>query len=243
MQKRITLIVLGMACFASSMTAQVSYNHDAAKMNQITVQEIGVGGLTPSLYYDAFHNSYQKSAASKNKLSFRTLAGISAYQQIEDAEKIDSALTKRAEIEALNIADRTGGALDLAWAAEGDKVSNKLMDFKKNIDRIVTAGGSASDRTYWTEYYNIYQTAIKATRDAYMPNAQRKKEYLRIYEDLCQKNETLVSFIASTNNRYKTSQMLAATLTIPDHKAEIAKNAHGRWKDSSERNTSKTIEE
>ena len=119
MQKRITLIVFGMACFASSMTAQVSYNHDAAKMNQITVQEIGVGGLTPSLYYDAFHNSYQKTAASKNKLSFRTLAGISAYQQIEDAEKIDSALTKRAEIEALNIADRTGGALDLAWAAEG----------------------------------------------------------------------------------------------------------------------------
>ena len=30
----------------------VTYNHDAAKMNQITVQEIGAGGLTPAFYYD-----------------------------------------------------------------------------------------------------------------------------------------------------------------------------------------------
>ena len=32
--------------------------------------------LTPAFYYTLFHNSYQKSAASKNKLSFRTLAGV-----------------------------------------------------------------------------------------------------------------------------------------------------------------------
>ena len=47
----------------------VTYNHDAAKMNQITVQEIGAGGLTPAFYYDVFHRSYQKTAASKNKLT------------------------------------------------------------------------------------------------------------------------------------------------------------------------------
>ena len=28
----------------------VTYNHDEAKMNQITVQEIGAGCLTPDLY-------------------------------------------------------------------------------------------------------------------------------------------------------------------------------------------------
>ena len=68
-----------MLCFNSSAQSYVTYNHDATKMNQITVQEIGVGGLTPALYYDVFHNSYQKSAARKNKLGFRSLAGVSSY--------------------------------------------------------------------------------------------------------------------------------------------------------------------
>ena len=52
----------------------VTNNHDEAKMNQITVQETGKGGLTPAFYYDAFHRSYQHSAASKNKLTYRSLA-------------------------------------------------------------------------------------------------------------------------------------------------------------------------
>ena len=67
----------------------VTYNHDEAKMNQITVQEIGAGCLTPDLYYWAFHNSYRNSAASKNKLTYRALAGVSAYPQVEDADSID----------------------------------------------------------------------------------------------------------------------------------------------------------
>ena len=54
-------------CFNASAQGYVSYNHDAAKMNQITVQEIGSGGLTTAFYYDALHNSYQKTAAKKNK--------------------------------------------------------------------------------------------------------------------------------------------------------------------------------
>ena len=36
-------------CFNASAQGYVSYNHDAAKMNQITVQEIGSGGLTPAM--------------------------------------------------------------------------------------------------------------------------------------------------------------------------------------------------
>ena len=59
-----------MLCFNSSAQSYVTYNHDATKMNQITVQEIGVGGLTPAFYYDVFHNSYQKSAARKKKMVF-----------------------------------------------------------------------------------------------------------------------------------------------------------------------------
>lgn len=181
----------------------VTYNHDDSKMNQITVQEIGAGSLKPTLYYDIFHSSYQKSAGAKNKLTFRSLAGVAAWQQIEDADSVKTSLKKRAEIEALNVADRQ---IDLAWLAEGTKITSKLNDFQSNINRIMGAGGTMSDKERWNDYYNIFQCAIKATQDAYMPNAQRKKEYLAIYADLCKENETLIKYIVQLNSRSKTAE-------------------------------------
>ena len=160
---RTALCLCGLTlCFNASAQGYVSYNHDAAKMNQITVQEIGSGGLTPAFYYDAIHNNYQKTAAKKNKQFFRTMAGVSSYQQVDVADSIKASLTQRAEIEALNIADRQ---IDIAWLAEGTKINSKLSDFQANIDRIVSAGGSVSDKTRWTEYYKMYKTAIKEMQD------------------------------------------------------------------------------
>jgi hypothetical protein len=80
------------------------------------------------LYYNVLHKSYQKSASSKNKLIFRTTAGLSLYSQVDDAEALDSALNKRAKIEALNVADRSGGALDLAWVAESGKLNSSMAE-------------------------------------------------------------------------------------------------------------------
>ena len=227
---RTVLCVLSFGFFFNSHAqSYVTYNHDDAKMNQITVQEIGAGGLTPAFYYDVFHNSYQKSAAAKNKLGFRTLAGVAAWQQIEDADSVETSMKKRAEIEALNIADRQ---IDIAWLAEGNKVESKLNDFQNNINRIVSAGGSFNDKERWTEYYNIFQTSIKETKDAYMPNAQRKKEYLAIYADICKQNETLIAYIVQINNRKKTEELLSATNNRTSHKSEFATAAYNRWRSS-----------
>lgn len=227
---RTALCVLSFGFFFNSHAqSYVTYNHDDAKMNQITVQEIGAGGLTPAFYYDVFHNSYQKSAAAKNKLGFRTLAGVAAWQQIEDADSVETAMKKRAEIEALNIADRQ---IDIAWLAEGNKIESKLNDFQNNINRIVSAGGSFNDKERWTEYYNIFQTSIKETKDAYMPNAQRKKEYLAIYADICKQNETLIAYIVQINNRKKTEELLSATNNRTSHKSEFVTAAYNRWRSS-----------
>lgn len=215
--------------FNSHAQSYVTYNHDDAKMNQIMVQEVGAGGLTPAFYYDVFHNSYQKSAAAKNKLGFRTLAGVSAYQQIEDADSIEACLTKRAEIEALNIADRQ---IDIAWLAEGSKIEGKLSDFQNNINRIIGAGGSFNDKERWTDYYKIFQCAIKETKDAYMPNAQRKKEYLAIYADISKQNKTLISYLVQLNNRKKTAELLSATNSRTSHKSDFATAAYNRWRSS-----------
>lgn len=230
--KIFSAVMIAMASVTLQVNAQsyVTYNHDDAKMNQITVQETGAGGLTPAFYYDVFHNSYQKSAATKNKLSFRSLAGVAAWQQIEDADSIEASLKKRAEIEALNVADRQ---IDIAWLAEDTKLTNKLDDFQSNINRIIGAGGTFNDKERWNNYYNIFQCAIKATQDAYMPNAQRKKEYLAIYADICKENETLIKYLVQLNSKAKTAELLSATSTRQNHNGAIATAAHNRWRDAS----------
>ncbi|WP_291601756.1 DUF5045 domain-containing protein [Bacteroides sp.] len=231
--KRILLLSAAVMGICPLIQAQsVTYDHDDAKMNQITVMEIGSGGLTPALYYNVLHKSYKKSASSKNKLAFRTTAGLSLYAQVDDAEALDSALNKRAKIEALNVADRSGGVLDLAWVAESGKLNNKMADFERNIRRILEVGGTANEQGHWKEYYNVYQCAIKAAQNAYMPNAQRKKEYLRIYADVARKNETLILYIVRLSNARKTSELLTATGNIESHKAQIVRNALSRWRDA-----------
>lgn len=233
MMKRILLLSAAVMGICPLIQAQsVTYDHDDAKMNQITVMEIGSGGLTPALYYNVLHKSYQKSASSKNKLAFRTAAGLSLYAQVDDAEALDSALNKRAKIEALNVADRSGGVLDLAWVAESGKLSSKMADFERNIRRVLEVGGTANEQEHWKEYYNVYQCAIKAAQNAYMPNAQRKKEYLRIYADVARKNETLILYIVRLSNARKTSELLTATGNIENHKAQIVRNALSRWRDA-----------
>ena len=212
------MLMLGVAISGNAQSG-VTYNHDSSKKNQITVMEIGSGSLSPELYYQLLHSSYKKSAASKNKLGFRTTAGIGAYNQVEYAEAIDSALTKRAEIEALNMADRQ---IDLAWKVEGSK-----------INRILPVGGSIGDKQRWTEYYHVYETAIKATKDAYMPNAKRKKMYLQIYADVAKQNETLVKQLVQMSNASKTKELLTANGNYQTaNKRSIISSASSKWREA-----------
>lgn len=223
--------MMAMAAVATTgvQAQSVTYNHDSPKQNQITVMETGAGALSPDLYYTLLHNKYKKSAAAKNKLSFRTVAGINLYNQVDEAEAIDSALVSRAKIEALNVADRQ---VDIAWLAEGDKVSGQMERFRRNIDRILLAGGTPEDKERWTEYYHIYECAVDATQDAYMPNAQRKKEYLRIYEDVARQNELLVSYLARRQNATVTGNLLNATHDRRLNKEGIVRDAVSRWNES-----------
>ena len=207
----------------------VTYNHDSPKMNQITVEETGAGALKPELYYKMLHNKYRKTATVKNKLTFRTAAGAASYQQVDEAEAIDSALTSRAKIEALNVADRQ---VDLAWLAEKDKIELQMRRFQKNIDRITLTGGSPKEKERWDDYYRVYQCAIKATRDAYMPNAQRKKEYLQIYADVSRQNDVLVKYLVQLSNRNATKNLLSATENHSIDKRSIISNAMSRWNES-----------
>ena len=209
-----------------AMAQSVTYNEDDAKRNQITVMETGSGSLTPELYYTILHNSYKKSAAEKNKLAFRTTAGLAAYGQVEYADSIQAALTKRAEIEALNMADRQ---IDIAWLAEGSKITSQMDKFQKNIDRILLVGGTPTDKERWTEYYHVFDCAVNATKKAFMPNAQRKQEYLRIYADVTRHNEILVKYLVRLHSKSLTDNLLTATYERNTNKTSIINSAKERW--------------
>lgn len=239
----ITGLILLVIPVGFAQGVQMTYEHDDAKMKQITVMESGMGALTPDWYYNTLHENYSKSAASKNKTLFRTTAGINLYNQKDMAERIDSALVKRAAVEALNIADRSGGALDLAWSTEGPKVSGKMSDYLTNINKIRETGGSQGEYDYWLQYYNVYTCAIRSTQDAYMPNAQRKREYLRIYDDLMRKNELLVKYLVRLSNSKKVDELLQqATQNLTTNKIDIVRAAMSRWKASGMRTHTRSIE-
>lgn len=229
MNRKLMLMTVAILATATVQAQSVTYNHDSPKQNQITVMETGAGSLKPGLYYWALHNNYKKSAAAKNKLAFRTTAGINLYNQTDEAESIDSALVNRVKIETLNIADRQ---VDIAWLAEGEKINGQMGRLKRNIDCILPAGGTPKDKERWTEYYHIFECAIDAIRDAYMPNAQRKKEYLRIYDDVVQQNEILVSYLAKRQNATLTSNLQNATSDRTLDKGSVIREAMSRWNES-----------
>lgn len=229
--KRIFIFSFLPLLFPGYASAQsYTYNHDPMKQAQITVMESGTGSLTPEWYYSMLHSSYASTAAVKNKTSFRTLAGENLYTQMDFAEKIDSAMTKRARIEALNMADRTGGAADLAWAMEGRKVTGSMDAFHRNIGRVILTGGTSGERDYWMQYYNAYLSALHNIQDAYMPNAQRKREYLRIYEDVERKNDLLLKYLVRLSNRKRLEEYLSMRAdTCKADKHAITAMALGRW--------------
>ena len=116
-------------------------------------------------------------------------------------------------------------------------MNKKLSDFEKNINRIISFGGTVNDRTRWNEYYNMFQTAIKETQDAYMPNAQRKRQYLAIYADIEHQNEILIAYLIQLSNRNKTASLLAARLNRRTDVASHATEAFSRWREAGQLNS------
>ena len=217
MRKIIPILIALLLPLFQARAQYVTYNHDETKMNQVTVMETGAGELTPALFYSVVHNKYYRTAAETNKLRYRSEDAAHGAAQVGISE-------------ALNMADRQ---VDLAWQAEGPKIQSRLEAFNRNIARLTEAGGNGGDLALWRERYQLFQTAVSAIRDSYMPNAERKKEYLAIYRDITEKNNTLIAYIVSVDSRERTKDHLDATLTRTNRNGEIAGEARGRWKEMS----------
>lgn len=182
----ITMMANSINTFGQSMT----YNHDVSKMGQIQVMELGAGSLTPDLYYSITHSSYKKGAKSATsvKNTLRMAANIASMPQVEYADSIKADLEGRAKVEATNVADRQ---IDLAWLTEGEKIQAKLRAFKSNIGSL-NGKTRREEITAWEDLVKMYDFAIKTTKKAYMPNSERQKQYLAIYDEITTSNDNLL---------------------------------------------------
>ena len=225
MKRTMTLLAAAVLTAHAAHAQYVTYNHDSPKQNQITVMETGTGAFTPEIYYTLLHNKYKKTAAAKNKLSFRTLAGVNLYNQTDEAEAIDSALVKRAAVEALNVADRQ---VDLAWLAEGDKVNGQMERFRRNIDRILLCGGTPDEQG--TLGQNIIRCTSAPSTPPRMPTCPTpsgRKSTCASSEDVARQNGTLVLYLARKQNATVTEGLLNAEEAQPIDKGSILQRCRG----------------
>lgn len=219
--------------YSITLSAQ-TYNHESAIMNQFTVMEIGSGSLTPREYYNLNHKNYQREASLNNKQSFRTKTQEKMMKEIPLAENVDSVLSRRAKVEAMNIANRTPGAADVAWQMEKGKIEGAMNIFQQNINKITLYGGTSDDYKDWSNVYHSLAFAIKVTRESYMDLGSRKREYLTIYRDIVKKNLTLTKQLR-TLNAVKTMKVVSSKATKVDRitsNATVATDALGRWQHS-----------
>lgn len=223
---------------APAMQAQgVTYNHDASKMNQVQVMELGAGVLTPDLYYRTLHSNYKSSAGELNKSILRLNAMLQAHKQIEMADSVQSDLKKRAEIEALNVADRE---VDVAWYTEATKLDGHLQQLRKAVNRLATMAG-AQEREMWQELVETYTYAITTIHTAYQPNSLRQKQYVTIAQEIISTTNAANQRIQylHVQARYK---QLAQMMNLSRPEAQEAiRGAHSRWMQNASRATGKTV--
>ncbi|MEL4865072.1 MULTISPECIES: DUF5045 domain-containing protein [Bacteroides] len=224
----IVAIVLGASSLVSHAQS-MTYFHDASKQAQVTVMEMGAGALTPEVYYTVTHNSYKKGASGTNKNLYRLAANVASIPQVEYADSIKSNLEARAKEEALNMADRK---IDVAWLTEGSKIEKRLMTFKNNINAL--AGKTSNQElTSWQELGGMYDFAIKTTKKAYMPNSERQKQYLAIYQEITKMNDALLLRIRYLATKSQTDRLVAAMSRANHRVSENATAAYNRWRDAS----------
>ena len=226
MRKSIYILVVIILCVCTESQAQtMTYNHDASKQGQIEVMELGAGSLTPEIYYTITHNSYKKGAKA------------ATLPQVDYADSIQADLEGRAKIEAANIADRQ---VDLAWVTEGNKIEGKLLAFKNNINAL---NGKAQNEeiTNWTELGQMYDFAIKATRQAYMPNSERQKQYLAIYDEIVKSNDHLLLRVRYLTTKNQADHLVQAMSRFQHRVGENATAGYNRWRDASHEGSARRI--
>ena len=228
--RKILTICLVSAFVAQTNAQSITYNHDDSKMQQIQVMELGAGALSPEIYYKLTHKSYWKGAkaATSVKNTLRMAANVASLPQVDYADSIKSDLESRAKVEAMNIADRE---VDLAWVSEGSKIESKLLAFQSNISSL-NGKTNLAEISAWEDLVKEYKFAINVTKKAYMPNSERQKQYLAIYDELTTSNDNLLSRIRYLATKTQADKLIATMASFQHRVKENATASYNRWRNS-----------
>ena len=226
----LTIFLVVFFIWTDCQAQTITYNHDASKQGQIQVMELGAGSLTPDIYYRTVHNNYRDNAKSSTsvKNTLRISTNTASLPQTEYADSIQSDLESRAKTEEKNIADRE---IDLAWLTEGSKIEDRLLSLKSNISSL-TGKTNNDEITAWNELTQIYDFAIKATKEAYMPNSERQKQYLAIYNEITNSNDNLLIRLRYLTTKNQADRLTAALSRFQHRVKENATAGYNRWRDA-----------
>lgn len=182
MKTRFYIFLLFLSLSLPRLNAQwITYYHDNPVMCQFLMGE--TGGSPDSYfqyYYQMWHSDYISWAPASPKIIFRTLEFEQMYKQVPYSETIDTTLTARAKEEALNLADRQ---VDLTWMVERQKLEDKFEEIEAAIEKVMTAGGTSEVRDILQDKYDCLKCAVNTVHEAYLPNSERKEQYLAIFAD------------------------------------------------------------
>lgn len=231
MKKTVIITLLLGLCQTLLAQIEITYFHDSSKKNQITVMETGIGSLTPGVYYELLHKDYSNSAASTNKNNLRLSATLSSHKQVEYADSIKTSLESRAKEEEINILDRK---IDVAWQAEGNKLDNKILAFKNNINQL-SGKCSAEELQDWQELGECYSFAVRTLKMSYMPNSERQKQYLALSEDVTKKNDMLLNRVKILTYKHKADLIMRAMSGFNHRVQENSAASYNRWRDASKK--------
>lgn len=229
-----TYMILLLSAVSLTVAGQgMSYNHDQMIQDQFMVAEFGAGtlgsaGFFADKYYEYTHRNYKDWASQRihSKIYSREAVHLKVTEEEKYAESIQDSLVKRAEIEALNVADRE---LDVEWSVEKSKIQAQQAVFARSIQDIVYYGGTQEDKENWQAIYNLVQQSLDATHDAYMPNAQRKSMYILLYSDLCKYNVELNKLKMKWAAARAVKNQSVSNVTFNKFR-DKAYDALGRWK-------------
>lgn len=225
----LSLAVMMLPLSATAQPVEYSYANESSVRNAFLVMMNGGARLSPTVYYDVFNSSYQKYAYLNPLLGPRSIEMNLLYLQQPVAEKLDSSLKVRAKQEEKYMLDRQP-YLDASWALERQKVTAAMNTYKANIGKITLEGGT--DQQAWVDKWNALQEGIQALQDAYMPMAERHKQYLETLKEARRQNSELVTYLYALHCYKKVISSYEEAVKAPKRTdvRSVGAYALGRWK-------------
>lgn len=145
--------------------------------------EEDIFNLSENFYYTLFHKSYIRGEAEviNSKVVQNALFQAWLAKEKQYADSIDTAYTSRSKIEAKRFTDRK---IDLTYDIDRQKIESSLEKWNNDINKIISYGGTNTERKVWLSRYNCIKQAINVVHDGNEPSGSKHAYYLDVINEI-----------------------------------------------------------